>query len=38
MVSVCLALQLGCSGVDVTPAATETVASTGYTRYATFHR
>ena len=34
MVSVCLALQLGCSGVDVTPAATETFASTGYTRYA----
>jgi hypothetical protein len=34
MVWACLALQLGCSGVDVTPAATETFASTGYTRYA----
>jgi hypothetical protein len=30
----CLALLLGCSGVDVTPAATETFAGTGYTQYA----
>lgn len=30
----CFAFMLGCSGVDVTPAATETFADTGYTRYA----
>jgi hypothetical protein len=34
LVPASLALMLGCSGVDVTPAATETFAGTGYTRYA----
>jgi len=34
LVPVCLAFLPGCSGVDVTPAATETFAGTGYTRYA----
>jgi hypothetical protein len=34
LLPVCLAFLAGCSGVDVTPATTETFAGTGYTRYA----